>query len=364
MKEELNFRWLRPDESRIGMAAIDELWRKNHILARDEVLFCWQYERGKHPGHLGFLVAESDGKIVGFSGLLPLPWHYHGSPIAGGVGAITIIAPEYREAAQGLGLMAEVDRDLNIVGSFGINKRVARLYELQGRYVAREFPRRIALADCAEEYLDAYAYPETQKNEILKNCHRLRKKPLLHSYTLEKLTADNLQAWDSAWRSCFAPRLVGVGRPGEYVDWRYLRHPRYEYECLLLRGASKNICGLAVFRVIDLQNGLTALKILDFLALDHDSGHALAAGISEHVPERCAYIEFFAPGRQGDALASIGLDRSGSNLLSVYSSPPDPCHCEILSALLVNLPDFTPKAFAEHEDIYFTIADGDQDRPN
>lgn len=366
MTRQLYYRWLQPDEAHLGMEAIGRLWHSGHILARDEQLFRWQYARAKEPDRLGFLIAEDDSAIVGFSGLIVLPWHIHGEAIPGGVGAITVIDPEYRISAAGLTLIAEADRNLQIVGSFGINKRVAKLYELQGRYVIGEFPRRTGLGkwETVEKYLQLYSYPEAQRKEIREKCGKLDMRRMSPAFRVEKLSPGSLAEWDMAWRRHFAPRLAGVGRPGEYVEWRYLNHPRFSYTAMLLRDNADRIRGLTVFRQVDLGHELTALRILDFLARDEEAAHALAHAVSEHYPPNCVYAEFGAPGRQGDALTDIGLSFGGSRFLSVYTSPPDPENCAILSSLLVNVPGHTPKSFAEHEDIYFTLADGDQDRPN
>lgn len=350
----------------MGMAAIDSLWRKGHILARDEKLFRWQYERGREFGKLGFLIAEDAGEVVGLSGMIHLPWHIYGAPVPGGVGAITVMAPEYREAAHGIDMMAEVDEGLAVVGSFGINRRVARLYELQGRYVMRAFPRMLATGEpqILDNYLAAFAYPEKQGSAIRLNCDRFERRSLPAGYRVEKLCRDNLQEWDNAWRARFAPRLIGAGRPGEYVGWRYLAHPRYDYQCLIIRDNRGNMAGFAAYRMMRLAPDISAMRIMDFLANGEEAGRALSAALSEAVPSDCAYMEFFAPGAQGQGLANIGLRQEDRNLISVYTSPPDPAHCSILSALLVNLPDYNASSFATHKDIYFTLADGDQDRPN
>lgn len=359
------FRWLARSEYQLGMRAIDRLWRKGHILATDREMFLWQYGAGNRE-RLDFLVAEDAGEIVGFSGYIRLPWHIYGQNFPGGAGALTIIAPEYRSGLAGLNLIEEADRGLAIVGSFGINKRVARLYELQGRYVTKAFPRILGLGSktALESYLRSFGYSARQRENIWQQCGKLTRQPLAPRFRLEKLASGNLAEWDAVWRSSFAPNLLGVARTGEYVAWRYLGHPRFAYSCLILRNEAQKIRGMAVFRIMDLGHSISAMRILDFLAADSGSASALAAALAEKVPQNCAYVEFFAPGRQGDALGQIGLTGRGAGLISVYAAPPDPEHCAILSALRVRIPGYAAQEFAEHRNVYFTLADGDQDRPN
>ena len=363
----IRLRWLSSDEATRGMEAIRLLWRSDHILARDEALFRWQYGQGHDSKHLGFLIAEDGDTIVACSGLMLLPWHRYGAPLRGGVGAITIVAPEYREQALGLQLIREADNGLQIIGSFGINKRIAMLFRLQGRHVLPAFPRRICHGDpqSLEIYAHMAGYEPEAVDQLRQSCGALLKKSPENSYRIEELSFDNLMEWDAAWQTLFEPKLIGVARHAAYMRWRYLEHPRFAYKGLLVRHSSGEICGMAVLREIPLPGEICAVRILDFLARDEYAGKALAAAISELIPANCAYVEHFSLGQQGIALEHIGLSTEGSQLFSVYTSPPDYRHCSILSALLVsNVDGYTARTFAESPDIYVTLADGDQDRPN
>ena len=152
----IRLRWLSSDEAARGMEAIRLLWRSDHILARDEALFRWQYGQGHDSEHLGFLIAEDEDTIVGCSGLILLPWHCYGVPLRGSAGAILIIDPLYREQALGLKLMQESDKGQQVIGSFGINKRIAMLFRLQGRHVLPALPRKICHGD--PQTLEIYAH--------------------------------------------------------------------------------------------------------------------------------------------------------------------------------------------------------------
>jgi len=370
MKENnsVRMRWLRKDEASLGMAAIRRLWRRGHILAHDEKLFLWQYGRGKDSEHLGFLIAEAEEGIVACSGTILLPYHYYGKSLHGGCGAITVVSPPYRESGLGLTLMPEADRELDIICSCGISKRIAIIFRLQGRHVFEEFPRAVCLGkeQALESYLRGAAYTPGERRLVQTSCSRLVKTPAQAGFRLEELNADNLEEWDAAWNGLFAPHLIGVARTADYLRWRYWEHPRFRYQVLLARNAQGQICGLTAWRNIELPGGISAMRILDFLPLDESAGRALASGLAQAIPEHCAYVEHSALGRRWEGLKHLGLSRQGSRLLSVHTSPPEKECCALLAAYLVNAErvGLSAKAFVESPDNYVTLADTDQDRPH
>lgn len=362
----IHMRWLDKSEVAYGMSCIEQLWKSNHILARDRALFEWQYRHGKTTETLGFLVAENEGKPVGCSGLILLPFHLHGTPIPGGVGAITIVDPAYRKEALGIQMMEEADKNLQVVGSIGINSRVAILYRLQGRYVMDAFPRYICIAhqDACMAYLDQAIYSKKRVLPDLSSCTSLLIPRSIGKFTVTSLDKDALDEWDQAWNRLFAPRMIGVARNAAYLIWRYLEHPIFRYTILIVRDAAHTICGMAVTRLIALPGNISQLRILDFLATNQSSGKALAASIAEMVSWNTAFVEHYALGNHWEPLQSIGMTTQGNKLFSVYTTPPDMEHCTILSSFLVRLSGYTPAKFVNSPEIYLSLADGDQDRPN
>lgn len=110
--------------------------------------------------------------------------------------------------------------------------------------------------------------------------------------------------------------------------------------------------------------GSCALRILDFLPLTEDAGNALAANQGDLIPYKCAYVEFFSLGEKGEFFKNIGISLKCSDIISVYTQPPDPGNCKLDVALGTSLSNYSHSGFATNPDIYLTLADGDQDRPN
>ena len=113
-----------------------------------------------------------------------------------------------------------------------------------------------------------------------------------------------------------------------------------------------------------LPDNLCALRILDFLPENDVAGQALAARLVEMLPNQCVYLEHAALGQQWKSLKSIGCNESGAADISVYTSPPDLAHTDVLSEFMVTLKNYTSQSFTESPLLYMTLADGDQDRPN
>lgn len=364
--KQMNFRKLHRSEIKRGMEAIDRLWGKNHILARDAALFEWQYGNNQDAETFSFVIAEQAGEIVGFSGMIVLPWHLHGLALKGGSGALTIMAPQWRTGKNGFTLLEEADKEYEIVGGIGINKRVAKLFALQGRYVADAFPRFVTLAnpDLANDCLLKAAYPEVQRNLCLQKCSRLIKRAPEPAYKLAPFSEENGQKWQKVWKNFFEPRLTGVARNLSYLKWRYLNHPSFAYEIFFLLDQNDDPAGLLIFRQIPLDNGLVVVRVMDFLAKNDEASEALAFSLSELIPDNCAWCEFYCFGDFGEALKSIGFNMEGSDLLSVWTSPPDSAHCKIPLSFNIRTQNKIASNLAYRKDLYLTISDGDQDRPH
>ncbi len=361
----VRMRWLGVDEVALGQGCIHTLWKAGHVLARDPGLFAWQFRAGPVPGSLGFLVAEDGDRAVGCIGMISLPCHRYGEPFPGAAMTTFIVDPAQRGSALGLAMMREAYGSLGLVGSIGINPRVARLYKMLGQHIL-VMPRYLCLAnpEAMAALLRHSANADGLTMDRYAACSTLAIPPDRPGFTAAPFSPDDLEAWDRAWSDRFAPRLQGVVRDAAYLRWRYFEHPVFCYEPLLVRDRRNAIQGMAVLRRIPLPGEVSALRVLDFLAANEDAGQALARAVACRTPESAAFVEYACLGRNWRPLEAMGLSPRGAELFSVYFSPPDFAHCSITGALLVNLPGVDQEAFITSPDTHLTLADGDQDRPN
>lgn len=354
-----------------GQKYIDALWRHEHILARDEQLFKWQFRSIYAPEKLNFFIAEDNNCPVGCIGRMDLPCHRQGRPLLGAAMTNLICLPQYRKIGLGMQIMQKAYEGLNYVASIGINVHVAKLYHMLGQYILEVMPRYICVSnlDILIETLQHTEHAENINIDYYKKCNRLRY-PSACSCHIEEIDADSshqaslLEKWDICWQEYFAPRLQGVVKDASYIRWRYLDHPIFHYKVLLAKSMGGEVQGMAVLRLAALPADACAVRVLEFLAMDENTGLSLATAIAERIPENAAFVEHISLGKQWLPLQHIGMSKEGSELFSVYFNPPDLSHCTITSAFHIINTGVSAEEFICSDNTYITIADCDQDRPN
>lgn len=358
------FRWLEKGESALGMHYIRKLWGENHILARNEALFNWQYSPVQEGVPTGFLIAEDAGKPVGCIGRMPIDVHIHGKPLAGTVIALYVVSPDYRGQALGLELLKRAYANLDIIITMGINSRVARLYKMLGQHIIPECPRLVARGslDAVHSTWQLACGDEKFPEDIYAQSPSFNR-AFSATGQIVKLDLENLQEWDQFWSEKIAPITRGTKRDAKYIKWRYLDHPVFNYDLVMAKRAGK-ICGFAGMREAPLSSELKALRIVDFIAEDEEAADILNGAISERVDEKTAFVEHISLGSMARYLAPLGLRRENSKLFSVYFNPPDLKVTSVMSAFASQTPNLPIREFIDANDCYITISDGDQDRPN
>lgn len=359
----LTLRWLEEGETALGMEYVAKLWSPDHILARDPDLFDWQYSWPDSGGRKGFLIAEDEGRPVGCIGRMQMSSHIYGQPLSGAAMALFVVDPAYRGRAVGIDLLKAAYADLDIILTLGINSRVARLYKMMGQHIVEETPRIVCRGN-----MDAIkamwqlagngAFPESEYASLSRFIPETRT-----GGTVERLDRNGLDEWDEFWKSAIEPRSLGAKRDARYIAWRYLQHPTFNYDLALAKRKGR-ICGLTVTRLIPLSEDANALRIVDFIAEDEEAAGILRKAISERVDAHTAFVENVSFGEMSAFLRPLGLDKNAARLFSVYFNPPDLNVCSIKSAFFSKVPSVAAQAFLDSEDCYFSIADGDQDRPN
>lgn len=362
---DISFRWLDEQEHSLGQKVLNDIWAKNHILSRDSELFLWSYFRS--PGPSGFLVGCDGAVPVACVGRIGFKGHLRSSIFNAAAMTCIKVLPEHKKSGLGLSLIKRAYTDMHLVTNIGSNPNVCRLYKALGQEIVPAMPRYVAVADmeAVEAVQRISINPDAVTLSAYSACSRLRACPSPHGYAAEPCNADNLLEWDTAWKRFFAPNLIGCVRDACYLRWRYLEHPRFNYEVFFLRKNKSNLCGMAVTRRIAFTDELLAIRILDFLAVDEVAGKALSAAVFDRVPPNAAFVEHTCLGRQWRPLQEIGLGPEGSDSFSVYFSPPDLRYRAIMAAFKFSHEcGMSTAEFLAAPQLYMTIADSDQDRPN
>ena len=324
--------WVAPERLAELKQLIDEHWRRDHVLARDEELLRWQHP-AREDGRLSVLVADEAGRLVAMLGFVPFRACAREARGRGGWMTNWLVVPEARGRKLGQALVEHVlGSEFELVGALGANAATRTVLGRAG-FVETAMHRWVRVFDPAAlaVLLRGRDYPE--------------------------------EAW-AAW--CAAPpagrpaepprSFVGACRDDELVAWRYERHPRFEYT--LLREGD----GLAAYR-LERVRGIDAavVRIADFLggpALAERLGDTVAREGAVFADFSCTSVGFGAPlemvgFRREDTLPAElpgrfqPLDFSDRPLVSCFWASEELGGNDVFSG----------------DDLYVTRADSDLDRP-
>jgi len=354
---------------------IDNVWRKNHILARDQQLLFWQHRFVDRPGKLSILMAEDVSEMVGMLGTIQIGFNDRGRRQPGVMLAIWIAKEEYRNLALGLRLYQRLlDEHYSFIGVFGINDEVTKIYQKMKYAIWGRIPRwarAFSKADLGALLAQGGAkYTPEAINAWLATADSGRSVPSVSGVRIVDWNPLGAEVWNKAWHNNFAPYLCGTWRDADYLQWRYLNHPRFNYFIRLAEDSSNgDIIGLFVYRLAEIRDRKErVMRIVEFLGSERGT-QALAAEVCRVAEERrVAFADFYCTSpRFATSLQSVGFvcELQQISHLPALFEPLDFSRPALNGAAYVR-PELAvdSRCYFEQPDVYFTRSDGDQDRPN
>lgn len=360
-----------PDLQRL----IDQHWRPGHILSRDAELLRWQYRHLASDRHLAIMIAmdSASGDLLGCLGFIQTPFDDRGTQRLALWMSMWLLVPEARGKGLGFALLDRVIKDGHeVIACVGFNDITKRLVSGLGFHIQDAMPRWVrpvslpALLAVTEARPEAY--PQAIRDRWVAASVAVSERP---SELVRPWRTDDAALWDEAWASRLAGPLVATWHDAEYLAWRYLRHPSFTYRVHVTEGPDGSLRGLSVYRLEQIQGRAErVLRLVELLgsgtALDALVAHALRTAREEGV----AFVDFHctAAGLL-DVLEKHGFYRDDqeppAHRLPLFFQPLDFRTKPLNFTLWVNgqvAPDV--ERFATENRLYFTRADGDQDRPN
>jgi len=342
-------------------AFIESQWKRGHVLARDAELLRWQHPR-PDPDELSILVADGPGgELEGILGVIPVPYCAHGRRGEGAWLTTWVVRPEARTAQLGLALLRAAMDGPDFVGTLGGNDTTMRLLRALRFDTRASVPRwvRGGSRRALRDLLGAAGVAPVPA--ALTGAPVAAPPP---GVTVEPWSQDAAEAWDLAWHERVAGRIAGTWRDRRYLEWRYRRHPRFGYELRLARGGDRAALGLLVYRRQPVHGREEeVIRVVELLG-EPAGTRALAIHLAhETASERTAFLDFYCTSEPfAAALTEAGGFVPEATLgvsLPALFQPLDARRTALTAALWT--PDERP--FAD-DDVYFTRADCDQDRPN
>ncbi len=362
------------------MQFIHQHWHAGHILSRDETLLRWQF----HPGRGGtewftgltVVLAMVNGEIGGMLGFIPFDLNLKGITKRGAWLAQWVCVPELRAYNVGLALLWHVHKlKYDALFAIGLSQAGARGTSALGFRPIPALARWVGVFDPATtQHLVQTVAPSANPGLLAQ---------ALLPYVIGSLPrqaairitpwADSLrEPWDHFWGRALAPFSLGPTRDSSYLLWRYVQHPRFQYEIRVAQAAGTDeILGLTVFRVEAVQgHSAKVMRIVEFLAPPPGNAPLAAALVEAAREQHVAFADFFCTCPEaGAGLEAVGFRRHAEDdsalPLPRHLQPPQLagsplCATELLTKelrqYLGNLGD--------RSDLYITKSDSDQDRPN
>jgi hypothetical protein len=380
-------RLLSLDEYPLAAEFLHRHWAPNHIYSVNKSLFDWTFNHPQinQPGTYSFAVAEQEGRVVGVLGGIPFSFNDRGQQRRAFWLANWKMLEEFRRGTAALALLDYFYAPPHQVTiSFGINPTVARLYDAMRWHVMDNIPRYFAVHPArSKEFADLLrlanpAWPAHKGNEMA-NAFLADPAPATTIATFAPPVRDewNQRSWEP-----LKLELTGAARDGDYLYWRYVQHPLFQYRFIQIEdpsaARSASQIGLLIWRLETVRHKVADQlhdvgkigRIVEFLPTSPGNAKDLLSHFWQVLDGTGAFgcDCYLYHGRFGQWIANGGLHRlddhpDGVAVPSRFQ-PLDAAGGQIRSAVSLRTPPFPVYPYATDCMWYWTKSDSDQDRPN
>jgi hypothetical protein len=373
------FRYAGPDEYGRVSKFLDEYWAKDHVYTRMRSLFEWTFARSSQwdESAFSFALAEDGEELVGILGGIPFSFNCLGKTSRGVWIVNYAVRPDHRKGSTALQLLSTFRRDpFSVVIASGLNPATIVIYRVLRGLVLPETPRHFVVlpnATARMENLLRLAAPDWTKD---------RAAELADAFRLSELSCESVRAgssipdeWDTVDWPEIASQTVGAVRDRDYLTWRYLQHPSFEYRFLTVGEGLRT--GLLVWRLETIrrasEHGREDVdkigRLVEFLPASRGNAKNLMAAFFQQLSACDALgADFYGYNGAGRAMLEengfprVGRHPDGQAIPSRFQ-PLDGQGGGVLNAMFVQaeLPSCTTNSDCQW---YWTKSDSDQDRPN
>ncbi len=270
------------------LAFIKERYRPDIAVASRE-FFDWQFRIGT-DGNSPILSAWDEGELQGILGYLRWPVFW-GAPDQTLDSVWTLYWMVRPEAPKGLGwlLHRKLMERFPVALSVNTSAQGGPLLSAMGWTLEARVPRRLFVFDA--EACAPLLGPESSRDAL---------SPFLCAPKTVEVSDTDAAVDGNSYRpdwTLYFERAFGTVRSLDYLRWRYLSHPFFEYR-VELRGAPERpaVCVFRVERIFGAAQGLAGRIVDLYHPLDEqgrlDGRAALGAALSELKSAGCAFADF------------------------------------------------------------------------
>ena len=235
----VEFRYAAGDEYPAISRFLNDYWAKDHVYCRSRALFDWTFQRPGHwpGGQYSVALAEDKGELVGILGGIPFAFNRFGERSRGVLIVYFVVRPDYRRGPTALRLLGRFRRpEFSACVAFGITRASAAIYRVLRGEVLPPAPRSfVVLPGNTGRMADLLraARPDwpAERARALAERFELAALPGEAVDWSDELPGD----WDRAGWLPIAASTAGAARDSDYLEWRYLRHPVFDYRVIAVR---------------------------------------------------------------------------------------------------------------------------------
>lgn len=323
-------RFATPADTSKIMKFIDDYWKKNHILARDEKFFRYFFQ---DDDKLNVVISENDNVVNAMLGFVPYGknnrdimncvWKVHrdNDPFLG----MKLLDYLYKNA------------DVRIMASPGINTRTIPLYKYldyptgkMKHWYRLNNETNYNIAVIQDKFIPSLENLSVRWKEFSTFDEMTR------AMDMEKYKANNPKPYKENW----------------YIKHRYFDHPIYHYHAFGVVQSDESVNAVFFYRVQE-YNNFRAIRLVDCIG-DYNEFAQIGAIVDELLKRHNAeYLDLYETGLNDKLLVQAGLlnVEETSNIIPDYFAPYEAKNVDIYY-------------FSTDADIVLFKGDGDQDRPN
>ena len=338
----------------------------DRYILRDRRYSDWYFRNHENPASPNIFVISDGRHILGMLGFMAVQMLWGYTTVKGAWGANWMVRSDHRHGV-GIPLLKRLTERFDVVLGQGASVETERIVPAMGFSFYPKLNRYIRVLD--ESKVKRLCSQKLTDNEL---------DALLAPYRddgREKADPANMvrqvngrfdsEFYRPDW-SLYPQLAYSTLRSADYLSYRYVQHPYFDYRCYLAGRATSP--ALAVHRIEAVKDTeITVCRMLEFFFPDSGEGRHCAKALLERVvadaqEAQVSFIDFVCPSSGlADILSEAGFVEEQEFFIPLRFSPIE--H----GSRPQNLTLWSSPALGPRPPLsqwYITKADGDQDRPN
>ncbi|MBP9820432.1 GNAT family N-acetyltransferase [Candidatus Woesebacteria bacterium] len=327
-----------------------------------EVFFDWQYLHApwNKPGQYSMKVIKHREEVLGYCGYVPLRFLPSETPFLAAVLANLIVDERLRRFGFGIQLLQAVTADYPVTYVNGYSDQLRSACSKWSQWSERGNLNRL-VGVLHREKFDQLGFQIKNLSQLTYDASKSKKLTLVHRFT---------KSFDERLNDLFPFNALGVARTSQYLNWRYIDHPLFNYECYTY-GPQSRALGYVVIRkepFAHVGNNSVVARILEYGAVDSYSSAMLGELHGLLYDSSVDFIDFFCSmdvwNKQLGEMGYLDISASSVTKLPVLFSPVDTTRKAINWMTFIDTSRVPQQLLDTTDPWYLTKGDGDQDRPN